>query len=292
MMRAAMSSLLLLPVILLVSACAVLDEEPDSDYLAIGQDRIYFEVSGQGFPLVLVSGGSGMDLRQWRSIAPALTSGFQVIAYDPRGIGASDNPTARYSDTADLALLLDHLDLDRVGLIGLSSAGGFVLEFAAREPDRVAGVVASAPFVPGFQFSQEMLDRLQVFSEAARKGREPFLDSMFEDPHFIPAPDNPEARSIARAIMAENFDKGSGFNPALQIPVEPPLIEQLSGIVSPVLLLAGELDHPEVLRRNRFLVEQIPAARTMVIPRSGHNVPLENPTAFLNAIRTFWQSIL
>jgi len=154
MFRTAIVLLRLLPAILLAPGCDVLDHDPASDYLVIGQDRLYFEVSGQGFPLVLVSGGSGMDLRQWRSIIPALTKDFRVITYDPRGIGESDNPTARYSDSADLEQLLDHLGFDRVGLIGLSSAGGFVLQFAAQRPERVAGVVAAAAFVPGFEFSQ------------------------------------------------------------------------------------------------------------------------------------------
>jgi len=291
MMRAAILPLQFLLVNLLLPGCAELDRESAAGFLVIGQDQIYSEVSGHGFPLVLVSGGSGMDLRQWSSVVPALAEDFYLVAYDPRGIGKSDNPTAQYSDIADLEQLLDHLGLDRVGLIGLSSAGGFALEFAVEKPERVAGVVASAPFVPGFEFSQGMLNRLQVFSQAAQKGRESFLDSMFEDPHFIPAPTNASARPIAREIMAENFDKGAGFNPALQMQIDPPLINQLPQIDSPVLLLAGELDHPEVLRRNSFLAEQLPAAVSKVVPQAGHNIPLENPDAFLGAIYPFLRTL-
>lgn len=262
-----------------------------SDYLILGNDRLYYEVTGSGFPLVLVSGGSSMDLRQWADVVPALSEKFLTIAYDPRGIGKSDNPTSRYSDVADLESLLDHLDVQRVGLIGLSSGGGFVLEFSAARPNRVAVTVATAPFIPGFEFSTAMLTRIDVFNQAAQLGREAFLDSIFADPHFIPAPLDPSIRQRARRIMGENYDKGAGFDPTLQLVPEPPLIEQLDRIAAPILLLAGELDHPEVLRRNRFLAENIRDTQEKVIANSGHTVPVENPRDFLAAIGPFLEQL-
>ena len=266
-------------------------ETSRADYLALGADQLYFEVSGQGFPLLLVSGGSSMDLRQWDRIAPALARSYRVIRFDPRGIGKSDNPTVKYSDAADLNSLLDHLGLDRIALIGLSAAGSIVLEYAIQYPDRVTGLVAAAPFIPGFEFSDEMLARLDRFNQAAELGREPFLDRMFADPHFIPAPLDRSVRTSARENMANNFDKGAGFDPSLPVPLTPPLIEQLSEIRSPVLLLAGELDHAEVLRRNKYLLEKIALAEEKIIPAAGHNGQLENPNAFLGAMTAFLHAI-
>ena len=283
--------------ILLLSAtfagagCSVSHSNASSGLLDLGEDQLYYEVSGEGFPMVLVSGGSGMDMRQWERIVPVLAQNYQVISYDPRGIGRSDNPSVRYSDAVDLERLLDYLKVDRVGLIGLSSSGGFVLEFAVQYPERVSGVVAAAPFIPGFEFSQTMLARLDSINRAAQEGREPFLDAMFEDSYFIPAPLNASVRSVARDNMAQNFDKGAGFDPALPIMIDPPLIKQLSAVKSPVLLLVGELDHPEVLRRNRFLMDELPFAHQKVIVQAGHNTPLENPDAFLSAIGPFLEQI-
>jgi pimeloyl-ACP methyl ester carboxylesterase len=267
------------------------NDSPRPGYLTLGDDKIYYDVAGSGFPLILVSGGSGMDLRQWDRISPSLAKTYQVIRYDPRGVGMSDNPTTRYSDAADLIELLDHLGLDRVGLIGLSSAGGFVLEFAIQHPERISGLVAAAPFVPGFEFSASMMERLMQFNQAAEKGRETFLDAMFDDDHFIPSPLDPAIRDLARENMGYNFDKGADFDPALPIQMTPPLIEQLQNINSPVLLLAGELDHPEVLRRNKYLLTQIRSADEKIIEQAGHNGPLENPDAFLEAMNSFLRDI-
>lgn len=283
--------LLLLVIVSTAIGCSTSGSASKSEYLDLGNDRVYYEEFGQGFPLVLVSGGSGMDVRQWDRITPALAELFRVIRYDPRGIGKSDNPTVRYSDTDDLARLFHHLGLDRAGLIGLSSSGGFALEFAVQHPERLVGVVVAAPFISGFEFSASMMERLERFNQAAEKGRESFLDSMFDVPHFFPAPLERSVRGFARENMGRNFDKGAGFDASLPIPLEPPLIEQLSIISSPVLLVAGELDHPDVLRRNTFIADKIPGTEEKIISEAGHNPPQENPTAFLEAITPFLQSI-
>ena len=155
----------------------------------------------------------------------------------------------------------------------------------------ITGVVVAAPFVPGFEFSASMLARLDRINQAAELGREPFLDSMFDDPHFFPAPLDRSVRDPARENMGQNFDKGADFDASLPIPLEPPLIEQLSSISVPVLLVAGELDHPDVLRRNKFIAAEIPATEEKIISQSGHNPPQENPIAFLESITPFLQSM-
>jgi len=274
-----------------VAGCANSGYAVETNYLSLGGDNLYYETTGEGFPLVLAGGGSGMDLSQWERVVPELARKYRVISFDPRGIGRSDNPTVPYSDADDLATLLDQLELDRVGLIGLSSSGGLVLDFASRYPERVSGVLAVAPFVPGFEFSQAMLTRLDLFNRAAEIGKEAFLDTMFDDPHFMPSPLDSSVRSDARNNLALNFEKGSGFDPSLPIQFEPPLIERLGEIVSPVLLLVGELDHPEVKRRNMFLVKEISAAKENIVNQAGHNSPLENPKEFLYISRPFLEQI-
>ena len=283
---------LLLAIALACGSCQAPLPVRETGRHSFGDDQIHYQISGRGFPLVLVSGGSGMDLRQWDQVAIALSSRYRLIFFEPRGIGQSDNPTVPYSDTQDLAKLLDHLQLEKVVVIGLSSAGGFVLEFAVEHPQRVVGVVAASPFVPGFEFSEAMLVRLERFNHAAQEGREPFLDEMFQDPHFIPSPLDPSIRRVARENMSENFDKGATFDPSLVIPFDPPLIQRLSQIEPPVLLLAGELDHPEVLRRNKFLLQEIPDAEEQLIPHAGHNAPLENPTGFVEGMEPFLERLL
>ena len=277
----------LLSAFVLLVSCSTAESEPSHGFLTIGEDQLYYEVSGSGEPIVFISGGSGMDLRQWDAVFPAFEDEFQTIRLDPRGIGKSDNPTATYSDADDVDALFEHLGLEKAHVVSLSSSGGLALEFAVRFPEHISTIVVSSPFLPSFEFNNEMMARLGRFNEAAGAGREPFLDVMFEDPHFFPSPLDPSVREAARANMGMNYDKGADYDFSLLVQIDPPLINQLSSVRAPTLLLAGELDHPEVHRRQEFIQEQIEGSQIQVVPDSGHNPQLENPQVYTEIVMKF-----
>ncbi len=94
-----------------------------------------------GIPLVFVN-SLGSDLRIWDGVTARLER--PVLRYDKRGHGLSDAPTGTYSITDfanDLFGLLEHLQLERVILVGISVGGQIALEFASQFPERVAGAV-------------------------------------------------------------------------------------------------------------------------------------------------------
>lgn len=107
------------------------------------------DTGGDGRPVVLVHGWP-LSGASWSEQVPALTdAGHRVITYDRRGFGGSDKPDDGYDyDTlaADLAGLLESLDLRDVVLVGFSMGGGEVARYLANHGgDRVgAGVFAGA----------------------------------------------------------------------------------------------------------------------------------------------------
>src|SRR5215510_7250366 len=96
---------------------------------------IYYEDHGAGQPVVLIH-GYPVSGRAWDRQVPALlAAGYRVIAYDRRGFGQSSQPTVGYdydTFTADLASLLDDLDLTDVTLIGFSMGTGEVTRYLGR----------------------------------------------------------------------------------------------------------------------------------------------------------------
>lgn len=97
--------------------------------------RIYYEDWGHGSPVVFVHGwplSGGM----WEyQTVPLSRAGFRCIIYDRRGFGRSDKPFSGYDyETmgADLAQLIDALDLQNVTLVGFSMGGGEVVEYLTR----------------------------------------------------------------------------------------------------------------------------------------------------------------
>ena len=126
-------------------------------YVTVGQEntaaiRIYYEDHGQGAPVVLVHGYL-LDGHSWEKQETALlAAGYRVITYDRRGFGASSRPSAGYDyDTlaADLAALLDQLDLRGVVLAGFCAGTGEVTRYLGTYGDRrVRAAALLAPLPP------------------------------------------------------------------------------------------------------------------------------------------------
>jgi non-heme chloroperoxidase len=122
--------------------------------ITVGQENssdieIHYEDHGAGQPVVLIH-GYPLSGRGWDKQVPALLEvGHRVITYDRRGFGQSSQPATGYDyDTfaADLAALLDHLDLHDAVLVGHSMGTGEVTRYlGTRGSARVAKGVLVAP---------------------------------------------------------------------------------------------------------------------------------------------------
>ena len=126
-------------------------------YVTVGQEnsaaiQIYYEDHGQGAPVVLVHGYL-LDGHSWEKQETALlAAGYRVITYDRRGFGASSRPSVGYDyDTlaADLAALLNQLDLREVVLAGFCAGTGEVTRYLGTYGcRRVRAAVLLAPLPP------------------------------------------------------------------------------------------------------------------------------------------------
>jgi 3-oxoadipate enol-lactonase len=103
-------------------------------------DPQHLEAQSQ-VPIVFIN-SLGSDLRIWDDVVSRLK--HSSLRYDKRGHGLSDAPSGPYSirDHAnDLHGLLEHLNLERVVIVGISIGGQIALDFASRFPERLAGAV-------------------------------------------------------------------------------------------------------------------------------------------------------
>ena len=126
-------------------------------YLTIGEENsgpiaLYYEDHGAGSPVVLIH-GYPLSGRAWdRQVPVLLEAGHRVITYDRRGFGNSSQPTLGYDyDTfaADLAALLEHLDLRDAVLVGHSMGTGEITRYlGAYGSARVAKGVLVSPIPP------------------------------------------------------------------------------------------------------------------------------------------------
>lgn len=124
--------------------------------------RCYYEVLGQGDPLLLVP-GLGVTCRTWDPVLPVLARHFTLILTDNRGLGMSQakrQPSSLADYSSDLVELLDHLQIDRTHVLGLSLGGIISQRFAVDHPSRVDRLVlisCAARFTPFLRQTAHLL---------------------------------------------------------------------------------------------------------------------------------------
>lgn len=117
--------------------------------------RLYYETSGEGFPVLLFApGGMRSCIPVWERAAydpiAALSPHFRVIAMDQRNASSRSPAPVRASDgwhvyTDDHLALLDHLGVERCHVLGNCIGGSYCLGLMERAPDRVAAGVLQQP---------------------------------------------------------------------------------------------------------------------------------------------------
>ncbi|MEM4968172.1 MAG: alpha/beta hydrolase, partial [Nitrososphaerota archaeon] len=110
------------------------------------RDEIYYEVYGEGRPLVLIH-GAWASHEWWRMQIPELSKYYKVVAMDVRGHGKSarlEKPTTVEKLAEDLDMLLDHLKVDEVVMIGWSMGGMISTQYYFMHPEKVKALILLA----------------------------------------------------------------------------------------------------------------------------------------------------
>jgi len=133
-------------------------------YASVNTIKLYYELEGSGKRVLLLNGRGG-DLRNPRyPLQEKLAASFEVLTYDHRGQGRSDNPEGPYNAEIladDAAGLMDALGWENCAVIG-PSMGGFVAQYlAARHPDRVTKLVLVVTYPGGKEGKRFPADQLE-----------------------------------------------------------------------------------------------------------------------------------
>ncbi len=120
-----------------------------SGYAEVNGIKLYYEVYGEGEPLVLLHGGL-MTIGEMSTLLDPLAKTHKVIAVELQGHGRtadSDRPLTMETMGDDIAALLDHLSIPKADVIGLSLGAAVGLRTAIQHPERVRRlVVISSPY--------------------------------------------------------------------------------------------------------------------------------------------------
>lgn len=272
-------------------------------YVSVQDVSLFVKVIGQGDPLAIMHGGPGADYTTMWTLR-ALADEFNLIFYDHRCNGRSVGPqvsTMTWENlTTDADVLRQTLGFDQWAVLGHSFGGMVALEYALRYPDQLSHLILmdtcgdirwaheKAPqllsergfspdkvetarrFLTGQIEPNEMMPSLMKLSDAYNY-RTSFLQMLKQ---VLTSP-LPKLRPEALIYCAQHLLKGWT------------VMDRLSEIKTPTLLIAGRHDFQFPPEHQDQLAAGIPRSQLVIVEEAGHNPHMEQTPVVVDAIRKF-----
>ena len=262
---------------------------------------IYYEVEGNGPPIVLLH-GYALNGNMWDRQKPIFAKTHRVVTLDLRGFGDS-SCGKRWSGSAmaeDVCGLIRTLGLGDVTILGFSMSGPVAVRLALEMPEIIAKLILVSSILPSAgrpkarsesEIQQRELDILRLrgvkaWAEAMGLRDGPLVGNMFKrNPDIIPLWEAMLARHHADFLLCMmesrlNTESSAGSKGPIDWRSRLPEIRQ------PTLVVAGAQDS-RFLDASRRLAEAIPNARLEIISGAGHMVNLEELDEFNRVVANF-----
>ena len=261
-------------------------------YCEVAGARIYYEVEGEGEPVLFIHAGVA-NLRMWDQQAAALGGRYRVIRFDTRGYGRTESEDVEFSNRADAAAVLDEVGEVSAHIVGLSRGGHIALDFALEYPTRTLSLAVAAGGVGGYESSStSTVDWDEVEAWEVAKDWDRLTE--FETAYWVDGPGQPpdrvapEIRAMVMDWIASNYR--SEKEAASPRPLNPPAAARLDDLHAPLLVMVGELDDAGTNDAMRHLAARVSGARLATFP-AAHMVNLEQPERFNAVLGEFLDAV-
>ena len=252
----------------------------DMPDVKISGGSLHYEISGDGVPVVFVSGLGGMG-SFWDAQVRHLSKDFSIVTYDHRGVGRSNGqpPYSVQQWAEDLLGLFDHLHTECAHLIGHSTGGVISKHFAAHHPERVRSLVLSGTWSrPDRRFCELFDLRKDVLIKLGEKAYHRFGNLLASSSELIDTAEPP--RSIASANVLARIDALLAYDGE----------EASQRIGTPTLVVASADDHIVPAYLSAQLAGGIKGARLVKIKNGGHFFPRTRAKQYTRLLLEFWKS--
>ena len=255
--------------------------QTQSGYVQVDGGKLYYEMAGEGETVVFVHAGF-VDSGMWDGQFEEFARNFQVIRFDMRGFGQSDVAMGPVCRRADLYDVVKGLGVEKAHFIGCSMGGEAVLDFALEHPEMVQSLVVISAVPSGFEMQGEPPPFLFEMMGAIQDGKLDYaselqvriwVDGMFRDTQQVDAKVRERAGEMNLIAVKNATWMVADLQPLT--PLDPPAIGRLGELRVSTLILAGALDHPEILRAVDVMVGEIKGAENVIIENTAHVPTME-----------------
>lgn len=261
-----------------------------------GKVKLHVEITGAGDTILFLHEFGG-DHRSWEPQIRYFARRYQCVTYAARGYPPSDVPTNPDAYSQDLAVqdaiaVLDQMGAERVHLVGLSMGGFAALHLTMEHPRRVASVaLASCGWGAEPHRMEQFRSECQSVADAfATQEMTHVAQRYAEGPTRVQLQaKDPRGWEEFRDRLAEHDPTGAALTMRGVQARRPSLYEmadRLTSISNPVMIIVGDEDDG-CLEPGLFLKRTISTSALTVLPRTGHSVNLEDPSAFNDAVGRF-----
>ena len=265
----------------------------DSGFVEVDGGKLYYEVEGEGHPLLLIHGGLG-SLRMWDENVPALAERFQVIRYDTRGFGRTETDDVEFTNRGDAASVLDQLGAQSAHVVGQSRGGVIALDLAIDQPERVDKLVSVAGGIGGHDpelpegtdvppwDEMERLWESKDWDALAELEAQVWVDGWGQPQDRV----DPEVRKTVKDWILANYR--AEIPEGKPQPLVPSAAQRLGELQIPLLVLIGLADEPGCVAAERHLASSVSGALAIEFPDVAHMIQLEEPQRFNELVLDFF----
>lgn len=253
-----------------------------SGYAPANGIKIYYEVYGEGEPLILLHGAFYTIEMNWSELIPELSKHRKVIAIEMQGHGHtpySDRKMTIDGFASDVEKVMDCLKIDSADVAGYSMGGSVAYQFAVQSPTRLKKlIIISSTYKTG--------GWLPVVNTGFDDFKPEFFDNTpLQTGYNAVAPDKTKWRDFLKQMFVfaqESFDVGDS---------------NIAKITAPVLLIAGDndgLDKIELAKTYQLLkggvaadLEPMPKSQLAILPGQAHVTLMMQSAVLLQYINKF-----
>lgn len=253
----------------------------DSGYAPVNGIKVYYEVYGEGRPVILLHGAFMTIDTNWGELIPELSKNRKVIAVELQGHGHSPYSDRKLSHTtlaSDVAGVMDHLKVESADVVGYSFGGAIAYQFAIQSPKRLKNLVIISATYKSSGWIPEINSVFKTMKPAL------FENSPMHTAYNAVAPDKTKWTKFLEQMIASAgtpYDMGDS---------------NIAKITAPVLIIAGDndgLDKIELAKTYKLLggiaadMAPMPKSQLAIVPGQSHVSLMMQTATILGYLNNF-----
>jgi proline iminopeptidase len=271
-----------------------------AEFLTINDLRIYTKRMGNGLPLVFLHGGPGGEHRYFLPHLERLANSYELIFYDQRGCGQSEEPVDKIYTIEDEIETLEELrksfGLEKLNLVGESWGSMLALLYASKYPQHVNKIFMTAAVgveADGYlQFGELLQERLSAHDKqildgliVKLKNGEIQVPEIFKiiDPYYLYNANHLSRKTKTKSNADVNRKLGQEIIHNYNDSIRP---EALSTI--PIMVVQGDSDIITPEHLEALFIKKLPHTQLKILKNCGHWSVIEQPEALSDLIKEFY----